>query len=479
MNQTNRSTEDRVVTCPGAEYAVTGVASSLLGLGALSSAWLAAGAADRWAAGAFGALLTVVGLLLVWYHRRAKVRASEAGIGWRLMTSSGFADWASVRDYYFQEAPRVGRVSVIETTTRRIRLGRDWSNLHRLRDCVGARAVGARALAWGLIGARPEDDWPQVFTYAGARGLGLAPSLFYVAAAYLAWTVASRAPDAVRELGWVVASLGLAIGLFLVVGFCLLATAGNRLLRVSRVRRAQRIIVDTRRIRFEDTNRTVEAEWAEVLSFRRVPGVSGGCGTMCSLVVETTHGTFDFVPLLDKSVRLAAIIKRFAARATDPQHAGETDVTGSPVPNIRQPGEVRVFTYRTVTNRLLLFIPTALSAGLWLQWGLACAGFALPGGVPLWPSLIATAATLWGWWRGLRAAVRIDSTAVTQIGLMGSTTIPWREIESYRTVGGDILTFGVVRGSGKVVWIWFGIGDWPDLKNMVQARAPKGSGAWY
>lgn len=239
---------------------------------------------------------------------QARVIADLDGLRWRNSGKWRTARWEEVTDFYDKLPPPDKRIAktatVIVTQNGTVKIGQDWGERESLRETVAQNAVNPRVQEWGILGTRPEDDWPRVFRYdtPGNRAMLIWP---FAILAFWTWLVV---PKLVRTYGtaewiWTVAAAATLLVLVLLPKIVLLILIWKTLRR----RFEQRITASPDGIYFADNERRIEASWADVTDY-----FIGRSGLAAIYTVKTRGGTFDFLPGISESRLLLIIVHRYA-----------------------------------------------------------------------------------------------------------------------------------------------------------------------
>ena len=254
-----------------------------------------------------------------------EVTADDERLKWRKLHRWRSVGWVEVTDYYDKKLPKVQQRTVIETSAGSVWLSKDWTNHEVLRVLVQQKARRARAKEWGLIGTRPEDDWPQVFFYDAKEVRKT--SLFFGTAlvVLIALSLYQIGPKAIRILSnsprspgreWELAALTVMV----IMMFCYPAMFLPLWLPVmleTRRHRGERITASLEGIIFEDDKRRIAASWNDVTDYFAAP-LESWIKADYRFVVVTRHATFEFIRTLKEAGRLRQIIDRYAQSVSVP-----------------------------------------------------------------------------------------------------------------------------------------------------------------
>lgn len=401
------------------------------------------------------------------------VRADAEGLRWRTFRGSRRAAWADVVDYYEEDLPKSGKLAVILTRSGRVALGPEWSRMAALKSAVRERSVSAASTQWSDGAGRLAEGEEALFAYSpGLRRLGLAALAASIAMA--AGVVVPRAAPLTAEMG-----LGYALG---ALGTFVLMSVGSGALPLlmaasmggGAARRDETVTATRRGIAFRDDAGSVEAEWADVTSFAMEPARTGIL-TGHRYRVVTRQGAFTFDPAIAGVHRLKRII---AALATDAgtkewtwQRGTEPDDLGAPREQLSRADGAQVYHYRTRSVRALLLLQFAIgvcgaaagAARMVVSSEDPSGQFALAGAM--------LAGWAWGLWRQRAAMVTVDEGGITKRGLRGAQRIEWRDVQAYRVVGDDLLTFIEVRSrDDRRLRIWIGVSGVEELKSQIARK---------
>ncbi|MBV9867147.1 MAG: hypothetical protein JO316_17465 [Abitibacteriaceae bacterium] len=445
-------------------------------------------------AGCVGLPLFAIALLGALWNLYLQVVADETGLRWRNMWGHWrCATWPEVTDYYEKLMAKNKPWTIVETTKGKIKLDNDMSNRPAMREYIEAHATRARAHAWGLLGTRIEDDWPQTFGYntVDNRINKIVFWLFWPGWIFWLGAASKGKNGSLLEifgaLPWPLKLLGGLIMLGAAGSYpALLLVLARPTLQAMRSRENQSITVSPTRIIFEAGTERIEAAWDEVTDYfiapyqRRLASDAGGY-----YGVITKQGTFDFLLSIKQVQLLKAIIQQYARNAavTEWKRRGETapDVLGGAA-SCWSGGFVgvgqRIYHYRTRTNRAFLWFPTTLALmplfATWISTQLPM-GLENPDGTQHhpapWMGVFFGALALWGWWRYYTANIRTDKYGITQYGLFGKRSIAWEEVTEYYMGGDDVLTFGHVIGTNTRIWFYPTIANGEELQAEIMRSA--------
>ena len=267
------------------------------------------------------ALLVTAAALAVW-QMRARIVADADGLRWRHFGGWKSARWEEVRDFYDRlpsQAPGQRSLfwAVIKTAAGSVRFSNDWTDAGALQEQVERRAVNAAVRQWDLLGSRPCDSWPRVFRYDTWQNIWtprVLLKLALTALGYLLTPPLQQAMSQAGQVGWGVTLAGLGVYVLLIASLGAFFLMPLAQYRAAARRKAERIMVDTNGIVFEDGAQRVAAAWADVTGY----GIAPGSGILAvRYVVETRQGDFDFLAVLSGATLLQAIIRRYAEEAAD------------------------------------------------------------------------------------------------------------------------------------------------------------------
>jgi hypothetical protein len=416
----------------------------------LPSQWLAA-----WG---LAALFFLVGMGLALWLLRARIVADREGLRWRGMGHWRRVRWEEVSDYYDQYPP--GGRSVVENSVGKLFPSQEMTGLPELRLLIKKHATHARARGWGMLGARPEDEWPREFHYR-TRDNALLPYLFWsflvVWLGILGFLVSSGL-RAFLEMpgshGWAVALASCLLVLPLTAPPALVLWAFTSSLKAAREHVDEQITASPEGVAYEDGSRRVAASWDQVRSYSME--ILPGRLTTYRFVVSTENGTFHFFQTIKNLALLKEIIRRYSTSAQETDwHADDEEVIGGEASlwSTGVPGQGdRIFHYRTRANRILLWLLGGLALSSAVVTGATLAGF-MTYKDPLLPlifAVISGAVLGWARWCYQTASILISGEVITQQGPFGERSIPWEQVEEYRRSGIDALgirAIDVVGGS--------------------------------
>ncbi len=434
------------------------------------------------------ALLVTAAALAVW-QMRARIVADADGLRWRHFGGWKSARWEEVRDFYDRlpsQAPGQRSLfwAVIKTAAGSVRFSNDWTDAGALQEQVERRAVNAAVRQWDLLGSRPCDSWPRVFRYDTWQNIWtprVLLKLALTALGYLLTPPLQQAMSQAGQVGWGVTLAGLGVYVLLIASLGAFFLMPLAQYRAAARRKAERIMVDTNGIVFEDGAQRVAAAWADVTGY----GIAPGSGILAvRYVVETRQGDFDFLAVLSGATLLQAIIRRYAEEAADKEWRPRVNPEALGGEASRWSGGqvgvgARVYHYRTRTYRALLWLPLGLCLTFgFLSWatgqglaagtqttGLVCGAV----GCGLW--------FLGGWYAYRICRVETDEDGLTQITPLVRRRIAWGQVEDYRLTGE--YNRGVVEGRGERLHFSRGIIGYEELKDEIARRATEcGGKAW-
>lgn len=415
---------------------------------------------------AAGALLTALWVM------RAQIVADDSSLRWRSLGKWRTAQWEDVSDFYDKLPPPDKRIAktatVIVTQNGTVKIGQDWDERERLREIVAQNAVNSQASEWGILGTRPEDNWPRIFRYDALSSQPLPISIFFVGLVSLfAFAVG---PKLVHTYGtpewiWNVAGGVVTLMLLLPFGGVLIWTIG-----IQRRRFRQKIIVTRAGICFEDGAQTIEANWPDVTNFYEEMDARS-----TRYILETRHGNFDFTAALTDARLLMLIVAQNAPGEW--KRRGDFDTLGGVTAQWSSGREgvgERIYHYRTRSNRALLWLIGLFAFLLPLGIGLQIAlGIPVKGDlhIPFGISSILLAAFLWTIWRYYAAAIHTNGDGITQYAPFGKRHLRWAEITEYARKSSDDPRFVLRNDKGQQIVFWSGIVGEGELKDEIERRA--------
>ena len=417
-------------------------------------------------------MFLIPAVLFAFWQAKAVVIADETGLRWRGFGDWRTANWAEVSDYYDQLLAAPKPRLTVETNAGRLRLNSGlWTATPALREVIGQKAIQAKAKEWGLLGMRPEADWPRVFHYdtSDNRFQRVVLVTLVLVAGFLIWEIlpgASRTA-ATMGLGWGLATI--AVGGFGILPIGLYLAIFLRLQSATRRRKHQRITLTQAGVLYTDEHGSIKAPWRDITDLN----IARGQELSSHYVVTAKQGTFDFSPSIKESAILRRAFPRFATALPEEKwNSTESDILGSLSSRWTSRCEgvgKRIYHYRTRTNRALLWFPTVLVLVFPLMYGVQSAlGLATGsiGGLIGYGNL-----ALWAWWRYSTASIQTDTEGITQRTLFGTKHLAWPEIIDYYQSGDDVFKFGILRGTSTRLWFWIGIADVESLKSEIARQA--------
>lgn len=433
--------------------------------------------------GALSLMLLVPTSLFGIWQARAVVIANDAGLRWRGMGGWRIARWSDVTDYYDQLGAKSKPLPVVKTDVGVLSLNSTlwnsglWTVTPELRQLIRQKATQAQAKEWGILGMRPEADWPRVFDYntldnrfAGIFVPGMAVVMIGLLLWQLRYTIPGILETAAMGWGWGLATLVLcSFGYLPMVVILLLPFQQQRALRR---RRNQRITLTQDGVIYEDRQHKVEAPWADIsdLHFARNKGLIHDC------VVISKQGMFNFSLRIKDFAILRRALTTFATALPEAKwRAMETDMLGGEASRwtSRRVGVgKRIYHYRTRFNCIQLLGITVIALTFFgLEWLLPPLGLSprVPGQVIFLSGMIGIL-TAWGWWHYWAAGITIDDEGITQRTLWGAQHLTWEEVIDYYKTDGDTFR-GVVMGTKTRLRFWCNIGEVEELQSEIVRRA--------
>lgn len=388
----------------------------------------------------------------------SRIVADDRCVSWKRFGFGRSVPWSGVQEYHLQDIQGAARKPflIIQTEAGRLVVPDLWTHQADLKALLIARAIDGLDEEWGVLTRDGKSQ--RVFQYdvrrlalarwAAIIGLALYLGLiFHRVPANLAGLLDDLGPLMTCALLLLVLAVAASIAAFVYCGFIISINDGLR-------RRTERITVDPDGILFEDGKQTVRTPWTDVQAIRLVPVGRMAYGR--KRVVVTPSGKFEYPHVIRDAMRLDAIIKRFAVNARYTSDA-EGDVIGL---DGGSPG-VRVYHYRTYTNRAMLMFPLGfvLIAIVIAVLQVHELAQSRDPSIPWIIGLGSLAVWAWSFWRYRTVSVRTDALGITRTAPSGRTFIPWADIRSSRNVGNDVTRFLLIKGSRATIRVWLGISN--------------------
>lgn len=404
--------------------------------------------------------------------------ADEEGLRWRGLGRWHAETWGNISDYYSllphsKNAMGCFVPLVIHTRAGRLQMCADWSEASRFCEMVARYTVHARVREWGLLGTRPEDEWPRTFDYLTWSNRYTPWMLGAVILGGAVWLWEQFAPKVMETAAlmgstWIIVALIPVVLLVTMLG--LLPGSFLLLLIRARSRFDQQITVSPYEIVYQDRTTEIRASWKEVTDYY----VSSASLTSCYMV-ETVYGSFDFTPMIRDTTLLQAIIHRYAlntpvkewrARENAEILGGVAAKWSSGQEGVGQ----RIYHYQTRINRALIWglatILTVIEAAIILEKSLGLTSAGSPG-FPFSLSLGLGCGMAWGRWQYRRLCIRTDEHGIEQYHLFGRRFIAWQDVQDYRVKDG----YATVEGLDTRIRFSWGIADVEELKDEIMRRA--------
>lgn len=412
-----------------------------------------------WGMGAFFVYTT---LWMIAELTRGEVIADENGLRWR-REFAGWkrARWDEISDFYLHRT-QVG-THTLETPHGQLQLSATYPGIKQIIELVPQRAVNARAHAWDMRGFGRDADWEQTLSLWSKGQKWTAPAFTLLilmgAGAFIALLfLEPRHPKPALGIFWLdVFPLVLAALFFgvMAMGMIWATLSMWRERKFAWQRRDETLHLSARGLTFENETERVEATWEQVQKIGRMGNQNG----FERIRVETKSG--DFVLWHSKSSTLwpmfRARCESYAPAALEALRASEVTSLEQEIDPPQSAEEARVFSFRTVSNRLilicvsvaLLFAPIFYLILLYQSTG--DSPFA-----PWWPLFwgalalgVLIVGTLWLWFA--RARIVADAEGLQLHSPFRPTRhVRWDSIEtSGRDAWGDYLRVG----GRKIYWV--------------------------
>lgn len=412
-----------------------------------------------------------------WMFRSSLVADTE-GLRSRRLFRSVLVPWDAVTDYY-EDLPKISGTRVtIESPTRSIKVGSDWTNLEALQSAVREKAVNARFHEWGCVGMRSGERWSETFDYEGLYQRfedGMMLALNVVLWGFGLWGTVrylTSAAEMAELLGWVFVLIPGLLGAAAFIAYGLLFYGRVPYALESRRRRArrERIIASDEGIIFENSKRRIATAWSDVTDYR-IDTRGQLVESTARYVVMTRYGDFDFLATITGIRRLGALVEHNATNSftrgwrRSEGEALPVDVSRWLVTGLL--GEPRVYHYRTRTNRAMLWLLCGgFSCTLPLQW----TDGSLADRLGVWvTAAFFFIAVPWSCWRYRAAAVVTDERGITQFAVEGRHFVAWEDIRDFPPKKRD-TTFVTVRGAEDRVKFAGTIANYEELVAEIERR---------
>jgi hypothetical protein len=455
-----------------------------------------------------GILLLSLPLLLTsaayaWWIRRGIILMDEEKLVWQGLGRLHATRWNEVNDYFIQSV-NGSRRYIIQTSAGKLALGSEWTNLPTATAWVEQQATAARARQWEEQATRSDLPWPREFHYQTFENKFMPWLVLAVGCGYPFMILVGKGKslqtiqDIYQLYGWPLTALMvvtvLAAALLMPL---LLGVMHGSLWKATRARYNQRIVCTPETITWTNDTQGITAQWDEVTDYYR-EALPGRIQFIQRFVVETTHGSFDWVPSLHRRPLLQSTVQQHATSA----HAKQWQLRDQSTldDSLKLPEGVECldagskhfrYGYRTSTIRALLWLPTfvLVTPLIGLQGSqlsrlpdeveTSITAPAVDDISPTYSALSilgiisAMSAVGWMWWRYRTAAVETDAHGITQLTPFGRRFIAWGEV---LISGSDMLTFGNVegrneQGESQRVRFHLLIGGSDELKAHIEQRA--------
>jgi len=382
-------------------------------------------------------------LCCIVYQLVTRIVADENGISWRTIRGANRADWSEVGDYYDEEvAGGNGRTvkSTVIARESKVRFDKNWRNASNLKTAIAFRAASAKAHEWGFLGARDEEEWPQVFGYSQRNGKAALAAAIVLDAGLivLAYTMVHAMYVKSIETYHHIEPTTIASSVFMLLLVALYAIFVNgaclpRYRQLSK-RKNQTITVDRETLTFSDGATVLTVHWNEVTDYYWTCAQKQFLKANNLGRIETLHGPVSFYHEINYRSRLAKIVEKYAVNAKQREWriVQSYDSLETPSSVADQALGVRRFGYRNRTVRALVGLPTICTVApmiavacqyvlgtpvLIVTLGLSCAVLPI---------------TVYGWAVFFRSAIVIDDDAITKISPLGELRIRWDDVQEVK-----------------------------------------------
>lgn len=377
-----------------------------------------------------------LGILLV----RSRVKADESGLYWQSIRHCKYARWEEITDYYIQKVSKEHEKLIVVTSHGNLDLKNYPKVATQLQQMVQDRARSARATEWELEGTRIVDEWPRTFTYNPKQDREFP---WLVAAMFLFFPASLMAnSDSLNPLhllrntqqmfNYLSLEMKVAFGLTLLsmsLVYPLIILSALPRVRATTRRKGQRIAVDLDGICFDDGTSPIQATWPEVTSYYIAP-IRGWVTVDALFVVETKRGNFDFCGIMNERL-LQAIISRYATDATprDWRRIHDEGVQKDHSVSTLAGQRRCIYTYRTATNRALLWLFTAMAALLPLSHWMSLQVGGHPGRDVIFIGIFIGFISLLLWVLYFSIRITTDEVGIEYRFLWRTNRLPWQEMK--------------------------------------------------
>jgi hypothetical protein len=433
---------------------------------------------DAWVFfGVITPLFLIGALYLAFRQLTYRIVATEDGISWRLWQSSGQAMWADVRDYYNEASNRrsSGYNSKIVAGRTSIGFNIRWTHSAELKAAVERHATAAKAKAWGCLGARDEDGWPQTFGYSlrkAKRSLNTLVSCVVLVIGGDGW-LATFCMVARHKDGFSIAMFGFT-ALVLTLYGALISTSPWLTYKELRRRKSESIIVDRETLTFTSGEDVTAASWSDVIDYYWTTSVGGILKISNQARVETRSGPICFFFEIDDCPRLTKIVETYATNAA--HHKWRTVSACESLEPRQSPwngdsGGKR-YSYRSRTVRILLAIPAVyVIAPFVVAASQYCLGLPVATTRLCWiggPSLLLLGYGLAVFYR---SAIVLDDNEITKITPFGKTRVVWNDVTEVKVNLGELIGGSFVKSERRTLPISSLLNNVADLIAEIQKHA--------
>jgi len=431
-----------------------------------------------WALVGLGGMVLVFCIPFVVRQLVYRIVADANGISWCTIGGANRANWSEVSNYYNEEG-RVGeRIiirAVIVARETKVRFHSDWRNSSKLRAAVALSATNAVAHSWGFLGARDEDEWPQVFGYSEPnlkdklRHLMLANTAIVIVFLLTAHEVYAKSMARDHEITLFTilafAILIFLLGMMAVLLNAMLLPAYREFVR----RKGQTITVDRETITFTDGASLMTARWAEVSDYYWTASSGKSLKRNDLGRIETPGGPICFHDEIDNRLGLAKIVERYAINTR--QHEWRVkecyDSLEAAEPPSDQECSSRRYSYRNRSVRSLAALATFVPATPLFQhmFGILVARGVIEG------ALVLTTLTGYFWAVFLRSAIVIDDEAITKMSPFGQLSIRWDDVSEVKISSMECRLGTYVKSDRAKIAITGFESNVDDLLTEIERRA--------
>lgn len=430
--------------------------------------------------GGIGLIIIAFGAWTALWAIRGTIIGDQHGLRWRGAGRWRVVSWHAVTDYYLEMMPSGRQIPVVKTPAGTLRLTSTVSNRIALSDLVAARSTSAPAREWGAEGLRAVDTGDYEFQYKSGENKFISVLFWLFWPLLYFWIAHCLLPNfnlwqAVRRDGWgfVLAGLGL-VGMVVLAKTSVILCA-LPLMRDTRRRQHQRLVLNQWGIRFTDGATIIAAPWSDVIGYRAE--AAGRLQFARRYVIETKAGSFDVRHTIRRFALLKALVEHYTPA---PHGTGWEDEDSVPAGGAGAgwtggaPGlGDRIFHYRTHAYRTMLALPIAFNVVLLLMPFIPRPEDAdHPTEVTFLVGMnIVYLAFTFGCFRAYyRTQIEVGSAGIVGKSFFRQRFIPWGEVIDYGLRSGSANHY-FVQGGGQTIYFSGGMVNCPDLLREIEIRS--------